>query len=69
MTQMVLYNDPDSLIQKKAEYDHLRKTNVKLLTVLRQAVPFVAAYTADRDSVIGQRMLDKMTVVIKETEI
>ena len=39
-----------------------------LLAVCEQAVQFVAKYTADHESVIGQRMLNKMLAAIKQAK-
>ena len=44
----------------------LFKAAPELLKVCEQAVQFVAKYTADHESVIGQRILDRMTAAIRE---
>jgi hypothetical protein len=40
----------------------------KLLEACEQAVQFVAKYTADHESVIGQRMVDKMVSAIEQAK-
>ncbi len=51
-----------------AEYDRLDELNKQQLEIIGESIQFVAKWTNDHDSVIGQRMIDEMEAAIRAAE-